>query len=57
MEEWVLAGFGGEVDQVGPEGGPGQFVGEAGEVLIDLVEFCELLRSNCFSAATWRLSV
>ena len=35
----MLAGFGGEVDQVSPEGWPGGFVGEAGQVLVDAVEF------------------
>ena len=35
----MLAGFGGEVDQVSPERRPGGFVGEAGHVLVDAVKF------------------
>ena len=35
----MLAGFGGEVEQVSPECRPGGFVGEAGEVRVDSVKF------------------
>src|SRR5215203_3019614 len=35
----MLAGFGGEVDQVSPEGWPGGFVGEVGQVLVDAIKF------------------
>jgi len=34
----VVAGFGGEGDEVGAEGGPGGFGGQAGDVLVDVVE-------------------
>jgi len=34
----VVAGFGGEVEEVGAEGGPGGFGGQAGDVLVDAVE-------------------
>ena len=35
----MLAGFGGEVDQVGSERRPGGFGGEAGNVFVDAVKF------------------
>ena len=35
----MLAGFGGEVDQVSPERRPGGFVGEPGQVPVDAVKF------------------
>jgi hypothetical protein len=35
----MLTGFGGEGDQVSPQGWPGGFVGEAGHVLVDAVKF------------------
>ena len=41
VAEGVLAGFGGELEEVGSEGGPGGFVGESGDVLVDLVELCD----------------
>ena len=34
----MVAGFGGEVEEVGAEGGPGGFGGQAGDVLVDAVE-------------------
>ena len=39
VAEWVFTGFGGEVEQVSPQGRPGGFVGEAGHVLVDAVKF------------------
>jgi hypothetical protein len=47
MDERVFAAFSGEVNQVGPKRGPGRFIGEARNVLIDQVEFGQLLPSNC----------
>ena len=38
MAERVVAGLGGEVEEVGSEGRPGRFAGEAGDVLVDRVE-------------------
>ena len=38
VAERVVAGFGGQGEQVGPQGRPGGFVGEAGYVLVGLVE-------------------
>jgi hypothetical protein len=46
VAEWVLPSFGREVEQMGPEGGPGGFSGESGEVLIGLVELCNGLGSE-----------
>ena len=46
MAERVVAGFGGEVEEVGSEGGPGWFVGEAGDVLVDRVEVGNNLGSD-----------
>ena len=46
VAEWVLTSFGREVDQVCPQGRPGGFSGESGDVLIGLVELCEGLRSD-----------
>ena len=34
--EWVLSSFGRQGDQVGPQGRPGGFSGESGEVLVDI---------------------
>jgi hypothetical protein len=46
VTEWVFTGFGGEGEQVGSQGRPGRFVGESGDVLVGLVEFCDGLGSN-----------
>src|SRR5829696_3142068 len=46
VAEWVLLGFGGEGEQVGPQGWPGRFVGESGDVPVGLVEFCDGLGSE-----------
>jgi hypothetical protein len=41
VAEWVLTSFGREVEQVCPQGRPGGFSGESGDVLIGLVELCD----------------
>ena len=41
-----FTGFGREAEQVCPEGRPGGFVGEPGEVLVGLVELCDGLGSD-----------
>jgi hypothetical protein len=46
VAEWVLSGFGREGEQVCPEGRPGGFGGESGQVLIGLVELCGGLGSE-----------
>ena len=46
MAEWVLSGFGREVEEVGSEGRPGGFGGEAGDVLVGVVELCDDLGSE-----------
>jgi hypothetical protein len=46
VAEWVLLGFGREVEQVCPQGRPGGFGGESGEVLVGLVELCDNLGSE-----------
>jgi hypothetical protein len=46
VAEWVLTGFGREVEQVCPQGRPGGFSGESGELLIGLVELCDGLGSD-----------
>jgi len=46
VAEWVLTSFPREVEQVCPQGRPGGFRGESGEVLIGLVELCDNLRSE-----------
>jgi hypothetical protein len=46
MAERVVACFGGEVEEVGSEGGPGRFAGEAGDVAINRVEVGNNLRSE-----------
>ena len=38
VAERVVARFGGEVEEMGSQGGPGRFAGEPGNVLVDLVE-------------------
>jgi hypothetical protein len=57
MAERVVACFGGEVEEVGSEGGPGRFAGEAGDVAINRVEVGNNLGSEVLLAAAWRLSV
>jgi hypothetical protein len=42
----VVAGFGGEGNEVCSEGGPGGFGGEGGDVLVDVVEVGDNLRSD-----------
>jgi hypothetical protein len=46
VQEGVLLGFGRQREQVGSQGGPGGFVGESGEVLVDSVELCDGLGSE-----------
>ena len=46
VAEWVLPGFGREGEQVGPQGRPGGFGGESGDVLVGLVELCDRLGSD-----------
>jgi hypothetical protein len=46
LPEWVLSGFGRQVEQVGSQGWPGRFGGESGEVLVGLVELCDGLGSD-----------
>lgn len=46
MTERVLARFGGEVEEVGSQGGPRRFAGEAGDVAVDPVELGNNLRSE-----------
>ena len=41
-----FTGFGREGEQVGPQGRPGGFSGESGEVLVGLVELCDGLGSD-----------
>ena len=57
MAERVAAGFGGEVEEVGSEGGPGGFVGEAGDVLVVVPSSATTRGRRRCSAAAWRLSV
>jgi hypothetical protein len=42
----VFTGFGGEGEQVGPQGRPGGFSGESGDVVVGLVEFRDGLGSD-----------
>ena len=46
VAEGVLAGFGGELEEVGSEGGPGGFVGEAGDVVVDGFEIGDAFGSD-----------
>jgi hypothetical protein len=46
VAECVLTSFGREVEQVCPQGRPGGFSGETGNVLIGLVELCDGLGSD-----------
>ena len=47
VEEWVLAGFGREGEQVGSQGRPGRFAGESGDDLVgSAVELCDDLGSD-----------
>jgi len=41
VAEWVLSGFGRQVEEVCSEGRPGGFSGESGDVLVGLVELCD----------------
>jgi hypothetical protein len=41
MADWVLTGLRRQVEEVCPQGWPGRFGGESGEVLVDLVELCD----------------
>jgi hypothetical protein len=41
VAEWVLLGFGRQVEEVCPQGWPGGFGGESREVLVDWVELCD----------------
>jgi hypothetical protein len=51
------SGFGREGEQVCPQGRPGGFGGESGNVLVGLVELGDGVGSESCSAATWRPSV
>ena len=44
--EWVLSSFGRQGEQVGPQGWPGGFSGESGDVLVGLVELRDGLGSE-----------
>ena len=46
VAEWVLTGFGRDVEQVCPQGRPGGFIGESGDVLVGVVELCDGLWSD-----------
>jgi hypothetical protein len=46
VAERVRSGFGSEGEQMGPEGWPGGFSGESGDVLVGLVELCDGLGSE-----------
>jgi hypothetical protein len=46
VAEWMLSGFGGEGEQVAPQGWPGGFGGESGDVVVGLVELCDGLGSE-----------
>ena len=46
VAEWVPTSFGREVEQVCPQGRPGGFNGESGDVLIGLVELRDGLSSE-----------
>ena len=46
VAEWVLSGFGREVEQVGSQSWPRRFSGESGDVLVCLVELRDDLGSN-----------
>ena len=46
VAEWVLTGFGRDVEQVCPQGRPGGFAAESGDVLVGLVELCDGLWSD-----------
>jgi hypothetical protein len=46
VPEWVLTGFGREGEQMGPQGWPGGFSSESGEVAVGLVELCDGLGSK-----------
>ena len=46
VAEWVLSSFGREGEQVCPQGWPGGFSGEPGDVLVGLVELCDGLGSE-----------
>jgi hypothetical protein len=41
MAQRVLTGLRRQVEEVCPQGWPGGFVGESGDVLVDLVELCD----------------
>ncbi len=42
----MLTSFGRQGEQVGPQGGPGRFSGESGDLLVGLVEPCDSLGSD-----------
>jgi hypothetical protein len=46
VEKWVPTGFSRQVEEVGPQGWPGGFGGESGEVLVGFVELCDGLGSE-----------
>src|SRR5688572_19723115 len=46
VAEWVLTGLRRQREQVGPQGWPGGFGGESGDVLVGLVELCDGLGSE-----------
>src|SRR5215217_4315217 len=46
VAEWVRSRFDREGEQVGPEGWPGGFSGESGNVVVGLVELCDGLGSE-----------
>src|SRR5688572_23489038 len=41
VAEWVFTSFGRQREQVGPQGRPGRFGGESGDVPVGLVELCD----------------
>ena len=57
VAEWVLTSFGREVEQVGPQGRPGGFSGESGDVLSAWSSSATFWGPTSCSAATWRPSV
>jgi hypothetical protein len=58
VAEWMPSSFDREGEQVAPQGWPGRFGGESGDVLLGLVELCHgLWGPRSCSAPTWRPSV
>jgi len=46
VSEWVLTSLGRNIEQVGPQGRPGGFIGESEDVLVGLVKLCDSLWSD-----------